>query len=431
MKILALVGMSLVVLSLIGCNGDLPESTPDIDATLEVGVLATPEPEALIGVTEQPKAAATVTETTPAPTPKPTPPPRPTRTSVPTPTQEPPPASAPTSTSTTTEIPSPTPTQQMFLAATSAPTVSQADIVLARVGERELTANDLVQRIRLLEALRADNEQEIDASIIPLENLHEWVLAEILRQEAPGLGIGLDDEAIEAELHRRFQPTLAPGQAADSSDEQREFQTSFKAFLNAAGLTDSEYRAIVEQELNESALFQQLGKDIEIRQEHVEVRWIRLPVESDKQGLGEVSPEEVVVRLQSESFEKVARDVSRPAGFSVASGYVGWVPKGAFPELDPLLYGDVEHEVDGVELGDVNRPYYTRGGIYIVEVLSSPEVRDIDEKMRFKQSAELAEAWKSEKLTEGLDSGHVRMSFDSTVYEWVQKQVDGIQEDNR
>jgi hypothetical protein len=388
MKTLALGCISLFVLSLMACSGGVPENTQDIDATVTVGVSTTPEPEAPIDVTVEPQAAATLTQPDP------------------------------------TEIPSPGPTQQTSSAETPATTttLSQADIVLARVGDHEFTANDLVQHIQVLEALQTHEGHGIDHGAAAFQSLQDWVLAGILRQEAGGMGIQPNEEAIESELHRRFLPTLASEKEADPDVQEQEFQASYQAFLTAANLTDPEYRAIAEQELIELALSRLLAQGIENPQEQVEVRWIRLPIDPEEPGYGEVEPSEVMQRLQDESFETVARELSRSAGYSDESGYVGWVPQGAFPELDPSLYGAVR-----LEPGYVSRPYFLQNGVYIVEVLSSPEAREIDDRMMIKLAAELVKAWKNDKLQTGVGNGYVMLNFNSSIYEWVTDQVENMQ----
>ena len=64
--------------------------------------------------------------------------------------------------------------------------------------------------------------------------------------------------------------------------------------------------------------------------------WIRIQINDD------VDSGEVRTRLETEDFEKVAGEVGNPAQFADQSGYVGWVPKGAFPDLEHLLFDDIE-----------------------------------------------------------------------------------------
>ena len=124
-----------------------------------------------------------------------------------------------------------------------------------------------------------------------------------------------------------------------------------------------------------------------------------------------------------EDFQTVASEVSVSEGYADASGYVGWVPKGAFPELDPLLYGDAELGIVALSPGEKSALKYAQDGIYIIEILSGPEERGVSDKMGIKLTLELTQAWQDEALQEGSSNGKVKMHLNSRLYEWVADQV--------
>ena len=203
------------------------------------------------------------------------------------------------------------------------------------VNNVEFTMGDLVQRIRVLQGVNRYQGGRVDLSRVPFEYLQELVNVEILRQAAPDLGVQPSEEGVEEALRRQFEPTAPEGQEVDPGQLDREFRNNYQTFLTATGLTDSEYRVIVEEDLTEFGLFLKLGQEVENSQEHVEVRWIRLPIDPNEAGASGLLPDQVAQRLEVEPFDVVAREVSRSAGYSDASGNVGWVPRGAFPNLDP------------------------------------------------------------------------------------------------
>ena len=285
---------------------------------------------------------------------------------------------------------------------------------VGNVNDVEFTASDLVQRIRVLQSVNRFHGLHVDLSAVPFESLLYMINAEILRQAAPELGIQPTEEAIDAELRRQFQPTAAAGQETEPGQLKREFQNTYQAFLTATGLTDSEYRVIVEEELTEYGLLLMLSQEIESPQEQVEVRWIRLPIDPNEAGSNGLQPDQVAHRLQVEDFEDVAQEVGRSDGYADPSGYVGWVPLGAFPDLDPLLYGAA-----ALPPGEVSHPYYVQDGIFFIEVLSAPESRELDDRMSLKLATELTEAWKDKALQAGAGNGTVKINFNSSVYDRV------------
>lgn len=291
------------------------------------------------------------------------------------------------------------------------------------VNNVEFTMGDLVQRIRVLQGVNRYQGGRVDLSRVPFEYLQNLINAEILRQKAPELGVKPTEEVIEAALRRQFQPTVPEGQEVDPGQLEREFQNTYQTFLTATGLADSEYRVILEEDLTRAGLSAMLSQEIESPQVQVEVRWIRMPIDPAETGTSDLQPDQVAKRLEVEDFATVAREVSRSAGYADPSGYVGWVPRGAFPELDPLLYGDAELGRIALSPGEVSPPEYVQDGIYIVEKLSGPESRGIDDRMGIKLTLELTQKWQDEALQDGTSGGTVKMNFNSSLYEWVADQV--------
>ncbi len=291
------------------------------------------------------------------------------------------------------------------------------------VNNVEFTMGDLVQRIRVLQGVNRYQGGRVDLSKVPFEYLQNLINAEILRQAAPGLNIKPSDDVIEAALRRQFQPTAPEGQEVDPGQLEREFQNSYQTFLTATGLTDSEYRVILEEDLTRAGLSAMLSQEIESPQEQVEVQWIRMPIDPTEAGASSLQPDQVAKRLEVEDFATVAREVSRSAGYADPSGYVGWVPRGAFPDLDPLLYGDAGIGRVALPPGKMSAPEYVPDGIYIVEKLSGPESRELSDRIGFKLMLELTQKWQDDALQAGTTNKTVKMNFNSRFYDWVADQV--------
>jgi len=131
----------------------------------------------------------------------------------------------------------------------------------------------------------------------------------------------------------------------------------------------------------------------------------------DEQGVG------------GEDFAKVAGEVGASAGFADQQGYVGWVPKGACPDLDAALFGDDERETGPLPVGEISGPLFTQDGVYIVRKLSDPEDRQFTFQMHNKLNGELVTKWQNDEQAKGADEGWLRMNFNSKWYSWVADQV--------
>ncbi len=287
------------------------------------------------------------------------------------------------------------------------------------VRDQEFKMGDLVERIRVLQGLSG----QVDLSTVPFEYLRDLLNAEVLRQAAPDLGFRLTDEDIDGVIKSQFYPSVPEGQESDPGQLDQEFQNNYQIFLARTGLADADFRVIVQEQIALQQLGLMLGRTIPETTEQVEVEWIRTEIE------GRIDVGAVRARLGTEKtgggedFIKVAGEVGVPAGFADRTGYVGWVPKGAFPELDGALFGDEERDIPPLEVGEISGPIFTQNGIYIVRLLTGPTDREFSNQMRNKLNIELVTKWQTNEQIRGANEGWLRMNFNSKWYAWVADQV--------
>ena len=282
------------------------------------------------------------------------------------------------------------------------------------VGEVEFTMGDLVERIRVLQGLSG----QVDLSTIPFEYLRDMLNAQVLRRASPGLGINITDEDVEEGLKNQFYPSTPEGQTTDPGQLDEEYRNNYQIFLARTGLADEDFREIMEERLALAHLHALLGASIEDNQEHVEVQWVRMQPQDN------VDSTAVRQRLDSEAFAKVASEISaQSAIYANPAGYVGWVPRGAFPELDEALFGNEEEGKEALQEGEISDPLFTQSGIYIIEKLSGPEEQEISNRMRSKLNNELVLKWQNDQQIRGSEEGWLRMNFNSKYYAWVADQV--------
>ena len=217
-------------------------------------------------------------------------------------------------------------------------------------------------------------------------------------------------------------PQAAEGEQTDPGQLDEEFRQAFSEFLTRTGLSEDDFRGIMQEQITQLRLRQILGETIEDEQEQVEVEWIRMETR------GEVEPDEVLQRLEIEEFEVVAAEVGVPRGFANSNGYVGWVPLGAFPELDDFLFGNEEREIAGEKLpppepDSTIGPIFTSDGFYIIHVISGSEVREISDLMRAKLNNELLAMWYADQTRRGGEEGWRLVNLNSELYAWVAEQV--------
>lgn len=295
----------------------------------------------------------------------------------------------------------------------------------AQVGEKVYTMGDLVRMVRILDSTANAVGQQTDYATAPFQVLFTMVDNELIRQAAPEYGIRVTPATIDAYVKERFYPKPPEGQAADPAQLEREFKETYRDFLNRAHLTDAEYREVAVIQLYRDAMREQLSKRVPTVADQVEVYWIRLSLE-------DATAAELVASLRdgrtrwNDAFDQRNTDPVYPSK-DEKPGYVGWVPRGAFPRLDPYLYGKdpskPEDEQNNNKLklaiNAIGDPISTDNGTYILRVVAGPETRPISEKMNRALTDRALDAWIQEKR----DEFKVNMVFDNEWYAWVVDQV--------
>lgn len=281
----------------------------------------------------------------------------------------------------------------------------------------EFSMGDLVERIRVIQGINRYQGGKVDLSVVPFEYLQGLLNSEILRQAAPSIGIYVTKENVDEVIKGRFYPVAPAGQETDPGQLDLEFESNYQNFLTQVNLSDGVYRRMVEEGLQRQQLALFLARDIPESMEQVEIEWIRLEFD------GPVQADEVKARLEAEDFQQVAAEVNASAGFADTDGYVGWVPEGAFPDFDKMLFSTDERSAL-LEVGDISDPQFTgEDGIFIIHKLSGLEERELSPLMRYKLTMEMVEGWQETQLTQGSHDGWLEINFDSDRYAWVADQV--------
>ena len=269
----------------------------------------------------------------------------------------------------------------------------------------------------MLQADSAQGGQSFLAGRAPFTVLNEMAEAGIIRREAPNFNILVTESDVERALLRRFGPPAIEGQEVSPGQLEREYKENYQAFLESRHLSDSDYREFVEERLYRGRLRDKLGERVPSLGEQVEVHWIRPP-----EGEGAPDAAQIRERLETEDFAAVAGEVSIDRAFSDTNGYVGWVPRGAFPGLDPIFFGTDEEEP--IARNVISKPLRTPdGSTYILKVTAGPERGEISDLMRerLKDRALEDELLKQKEI--GGREGWFEFNWNSDLYSWVFDQV--------
>ena len=306
----------------------------------------------------------------------------------------------------------------------------EATFTAATVRDTVYTYGDLVERLLLLRATGADLDllpsmasagrsddrwSDYAQELVELlgnddVELHllNMVEAEIVRQGTSSYGTVVNDEDVDAILRSRFNAPTLPSPRADERQLAAEYQQRYRSFLADAHITDEEYRALVSEDAHRMAMRDVLGESLPKRLEHVNVSWIRIPNAPPPTGNPPPTPSEIYERLRTEDFNAVAYDVGG------GSAQPGWVPRGAYPELDSTLFGP-----EGLSPGYFSGPVIGEDFTYILTITGNPEVRQLDEVWVDSLKEHALEDWISDQWEMGQNDGWLSVHSGSHLYDWV------------
>ena len=299
--------------------------------------------------------------------------------------------------------------------------VAPNNVLAARVGDTRYSQGDVVKRIRMLQAESLALGQQYAVGTAPFRVLPQMVEAGIIRRAAPSFNIFVTDGDIEDRLRSNFGPRVSAGEESVPGQLEREFKENYIRFLNRSHLSDTDYRNIVEESIYREKMREKRGERVPTVSEQVEVHWIALPSPVNASASApQVDPAKVIERLEMEEFAVVAKEIGG-GRYADNAGYVGWVPKGAFPLLDYLFFG--EGDVEPLEHGVLSDAVHTEGGTYILKVTDHTDQLEISEIMREKLKDESLDRWLSEQKLVGPQEGWLEWKNDSEIYAWVLEQV--------
>lgn len=233
---------------------------------------------------------------------------------------------------------------------------------VAQVDTEVIRLRDLVPAARILNSTVAGG-----AGIQAQQVFNLAVGNEVLSRAIADLGIEPPNPGeIEAVIARLFEPA-----ASDPDGELQGLgavgQQRYDDFLTETKVTDAQYRDFIAGDLARAKVTESFQALVAIEDEAVLLSWIVAPNSVDAQTARE--------RIDAgEAFATVAAEVNIERAFSGATGEVGWVPRGAFPEFDETIFT----AFPGTVFGPINSSL----GFVLLQVNDGPRLETISERVR-------------------------------------------------
>jgi hypothetical protein len=246
-------------------------------------------------------------------------------------------------------------------------------------------------------------ETDDPMSLVPM-TIEQIQDSELIRQEAarPEHNIRVSDQEIDEAIRTSLTPPTEEGEEPPTLTEA-EYQRRYQERLQVLGLSDADYRRVVENSLIWGKMREKIRSEVPTEAEHVYLHLILLDTEDEAK--------EVAARLESgEDFATLAKEVSQDEFTKEKGGELGWVPRGAFPQIDGVIFA--------LEPNTVSEPVETPEGFYLLKVSEGPEVRTISENYREILQGYAVENWMEEKREAALRNAFL----DTRRLNWVSRQ---------
>ncbi|HUS70347.1 MAG TPA: peptidylprolyl isomerase [Anaerolineae bacterium] len=225
---------------------------------------------------------------------------------------------------------------------------------------------------------------------------------ELIRQAAQEAGVSVSPQEIDRQIEQEFgysqeEPTAVPSPSTDTITSTAEisptevptpmtrarFEELYGDFLtnlkNGTGLSEAEYRDIVEVTLLGGKMEEYVGQQVPTSEPQIRVRHILLDTEEEAQA--------VLQRLEDgEDFAALATEVSTDTVSAEMGGDLGWIPKG---EMD-TAFDEVAFNLPVGEISDVVE---TPRGFHIILVEERDDDRELDAEILDQRRRDTFQVW--------------------------------------
>jgi parvulin-like peptidyl-prolyl isomerase len=230
----------------------------------------------------------------------------------------------------------------------------------------------------------------------------ELIQEELIRQAAQEAGVSVSPQEIDRKIEQEFgysgeEPTAVPSPSTDTITSTAEitptevptpmtrarFEELYGDFLtnlkNGTGLTEAEYRDVVEVTLLRGKMEEYVGQQVPTSEPQIRVRHILLDTEEEAQA--------VLQRLEDgEDFAALATEVSTDTLSAELGGDLGWIPKG---QMD-TAFDEVAFNLPVGEISDVVE---TPRGFHTILVEDRDDDRELDHDILEQRRSDAFQVW--------------------------------------
>jgi peptidyl-prolyl cis-trans isomerase D len=231
------------------------------------------------------------------------------------------------------------------------PTITPTEVTLPTLSADILKYVSATPEITVTPEMTATIEATTTATLLPASSGTPELAASPTATPAP-TGTATETPTSTAGPTSTPEPTSTPFTLEGYKTEYQKGLDRFGKF----GLSEAQYRSLVETDLLREKLFEAVTSDIPHENEQVWARHILVATEQEAKA--------VIERLnKGEDFGKIAAELSKDPGSGAKGGDLGWFGKGAMvPPFEAAVYA--------LKVGEISAPVQSDFGWHIIQLIA-------------------------------------------------------------
>jgi parvulin-like peptidyl-prolyl isomerase len=243
----------------------------------------------------------------------------------------------------------------------------------------------------------------------PSATVQQLTYEEIVKLEAPKLGVTIQDSAIDSALQEAALAAASNNSTQYDVTTEAGFKSWYDEQLKITGLSRAQNRDMIRTGLMAAQIQRALAQQVPDKGEQVHLQVIVLGSEADAA--------RAKARLdKGEDFAAVAKEVSLDAQTRATGGDLGWLPQGVIP-YDDVVFELAVGQVSAPAMTDPNTPASSQ--YLLFRVAEKDSERAIDEGTKQQIAYNSFYYW----LNQQMQNHKIEYGLDADTQAWVNWQL--------
>lgn len=286
--------------------------------------------------------------------------------------------------------------------------------VIAQVNDHSFNLGYLLKLLRMQQAGTLAQGQSLNLGSLPFQLVNILAENELIKQVAPRYNINVSQEALDTEIRSRIMGD--PTDSETSSEQlEREFQELYGRYLNLIQLSQDEHREVVNGDMYRNAMREHMGQSVPMVQPQVHVYKTTLP---SAENLDEIADEFRTEFTRGALFASLVERFSTNNEEIRTGGELGWIPKDILPQIDTLLFEELNVGELSVPIPEYNSETGEQSFVLYL-VTEKSDARELSENHWEMLKVRALQQW----LTDEREVNIIKTHFTSEHYDWIVKQL--------